>query len=501
MILDSRQAVPGTAFEADVCIVGAGAAGISMAMALADRSLDVLLLEGGGFTYEQPSQDLYIGPEEGTLIGTDSLYMGGTRLRYFGGTTNHWHGWCRPFDPEDFERREWLGDFEWPISFDDVAPWYPEACKLLQISPFDYDQETAGDYGRVLADDPHFETNFFHLSPPTRFAQQYRQTLQSNPRIRVLLHANVRKFDVDDQARHITGIDVVDAAGSPLDVRARHYVLAAGGIENPRLLLTSDTVAKNGLGNDHGQVGRYFMDHPLQRIGSIVIPHMRSELPKTYSQSFVVSRNNPIQAVVRARPEFQKQHQLMNAAMVLSPMRFDKVDGLTRPMDFLARNIAGLAGLESPEESEGAFYGWIYIHGEQIPNPDSRVRLSRQTDPLGVRRPRLDWHLTDTDVNSLRRTTRLFGERLGARLEGRCSMLPEDSPWDHAHWSNHHIGTTRMSASSRSGVVDGNCRVHGVDNLYVAGSSVFTSSSCSNPTLTLVALSLRLSEHLERTSA
>jgi len=500
MIQDSRAASPEDAFQADVCVIGAGAAGITLALELADRSLDVLLLEGGGLTYEQPSQDLYVGPETGTLIEKESLYMAASRLRYFGGTTNHWHGWCRPLDPEDFGKREWLGDFEWPISYEAVEPWYAEACQLLEISPFDYDQATAGDSEKLLEDDPDFETNFFHLSPPTRFAQLYRQRLQSSSRIRVLLHANVRRFEVDDEARHVTGIDVVDAVGSPLAVSARHYILAAGGIENPRILLNSDTVQSHGLGNGQGHVGRYFMDHPLQRIGSIVVPHKRSLIPKTYSRSFVRERNNWIEGVIRASPETQKAHELMNAVMVVSPMQLSDVQGLSRPMEELSRNLARLGGVDTPT-GDSAYYGWLYIHGEQLPNRDSRVRLARETDPLGVRRARLDWQLTDTDLNTLRTTTRLFIERLGARLDGRCSLMPEETPWLKATWSSHHIGTTRMGASAASGVVDRDCKVHGVDNLYIAGSSVFTTSGCSNPTLTLVALALRLADHLGEVAA
>lgn len=497
MILDSRDVVRESALEADVCIIGAGAAGISMALELAAGPHDVVVLEGGALEYDQKSQELYDGPEEGTLIQQGSRYLASTRLRYLGGTTNHWHGWCRPLDPEDFEIRDWVENSGWPISGDDVEPFYPRACELLEISPFDYDQSTAGIYERLLAGDDHFDTNFFHMSPPTRFGQRYRPQLEAAANVRLVTDANVRSIEVEAEARHVTHLDVVRADGSPLPVRCRHYVLATGGIENARLLLNSNNVQPGGLGNDRDLVGRYFMEHPLQRVGSIVIPYRRGSVPKTYSRSFVKTRDNWVQGVIRARPAVQRRLGLLNAVMVVTPQQLSDASGLEGAIDELARDVRDLASLEPPESPDAPYLGWIFVHSEQSPNPDSRVLLADDRDRLGMRRTRLEWRLTDHEWRTLNGTSRLFLERLGTRLDARGSLLSEEDKWSYANWSNHHMGTTRMSSDVATGVVDRECRLHGVDNLFVAGSSVFTTGGCSNPTLTLVALALRLSDHLK----
>jgi glycine/D-amino acid oxidase-like deaminating enzyme len=229
MLIDLRQLAGDERFEADVCVVGAGAAGISLARELAARGRSVLLVESGGFEYEQSTQALYGGDETGTLLEEGAQYLASTRLRYFGGTTNHWNGWCRPLDDEDLDSRPWVAEVDWPLSRDDLMPFYHRACPVVQISPFDYEDESAGMAPKLFdGDDEVFATTYFHLSPPTRFSALYRAELETSERIRVLLHANLRRLDVDPASGHVRGAEAARLDGTLFPLTARHYVLAAG---------------------------------------------------------------------------------------------------------------------------------------------------------------------------------------------------------------------------------------------------------------------------------
>lgn len=497
MLIDLRQLAGDERFDGDVCVVGAGAAGISLARELAARGRSVILVESGGFEYEQATQALYGGEESGTLLDGQGQYLASTRLRYFGGTTNHWNGWCRPLDAEDFSVRPWVADVGWPLTRADLEPYYRRASPVVQISPFDYEERTAGMPPKLFGGaDELFDTCYFHLSPPTRFAALYRAELEESDRVRVLLHANLRRLDVDPASGHVRGAEVARIDGATFAVGARHYVLATGGIENARLLLAASDARPNGLGNDHDQVGRHFMDHPFLQIGYAVLPYWRYIIGRNYERSWVRSRSNFIHGVLRLKPEVQTREELLNGVVIFQPL----TGAQSRP---LAADIAGfvkdqhlLRGEQEPRPGS-TYFGWVLVHGEQSPNPESRVTLADETDALGMRRARLDWRLREQDKRSLMRLGELVAGRLGVHGHGRVRFLASDEDlWSRTQWSFHHMGTTRMHADPRLGVVDADCKVHGVDNLFVAGSSVFPTVGVSNPTFTIVALALRLADHL-----
>jgi len=496
MLIDLRQLAGDEQFEADVCVAGAGAAGVTLARELAAAGHSVIVAESGGLAYEQPTQALYSGTESGTILGPKTQYLSSSRLRYFGGTTGHWNGWCRPLDRDDFRSRPWVSDVAWPIDRDELDPFYERASPVVQISPFDYDEETA-DTLRLFDDDEIFKTNYFHLSP-TRFGQAYHAELSDASRIRVLLYANLRRIDTSDDAREVRSVELVRLDGTAFQVRARHFVLAAGAIENARLLLANRHVQPNGLGNDSDQVGRYFMDHPYVRVGYVMLPYWRKLLPKTYSESYVKSRRNKIQGVLRVRSAVRSSNELFNGLVVFtSPVLGVAEWPLTREITEFIRQQNTLAGL--PEAAAGStYFGWVMIHGEQAPNSASRVTLDDEVDALGVPRTRLEWKLQERDAESMLTIAKLFSERLGVHARGRIRLITtREDVWTRTQWSWHHIGTTRMHEDPKLGVVDANCKVHGIDNLYVAGSSVFTTSGASNPTYTIVALALRLGDHLK----
>jgi len=496
MIEDARSLADGDTLAADVCVVGAGAAGITLARELEDRDLSVLLLESGGVAYEQETQALYDGEEGGNVLRPRGRYLASSRLRYLGGTTNHWAGWCRPLDAIDFEERPWVAHSGWPFGRDELVPFYFRALEVAGLAPAG--EEKAADALPPLGDGRWFESTSFQVHP-RRFARVFRRELERSRRIRVVLHANAVGLRSDAGARRVEEVSVACLDGKRLRARARAYVLAAGGIENARLLLVSAEAAPGGLGNGRDLVGRFFMDHPHSRFVAVALTEpalARSFLPSPAEAQAAV----PVVPALRPSDAAQRAHRLLNLV-------------LTQPLP-LASSAAGdsVAGGEVAWGIDRQGSGGEPAHlvfqsrAEQAPNPESRVLLSPDTDALGVRRVRLEWRLQPEDGRSLRSAARLLGRELGARGLGRVRFKagpPELAP-GHAESAgsrrfrggSHHMGTTRMHRDPGRGVVDADCRVHGLDNLFVAGSSVFPTGGASNPTLTVLALTLRLGRHL-----
>ena len=202
MLLKARDLDSDAVLQADLCIVGAGAAGISIARALRGRGLDIVLLEGGGFEPSARSQELYKAEMKTVYRGRrkDGGYPMTSRLRYFGGTTNHWRGWCRPLEGFDFEARDWIPHSGWPIDLQDLQPWYEQALDLVQIEPFEDDHGASRREGKRsprLVDSERLVTRIFHYSPPTRFGTVYRQDLVGADRVRLLLESNVLELRSD----------------------------------------------------------------------------------------------------------------------------------------------------------------------------------------------------------------------------------------------------------------------------------------------------------------
>ncbi|MET0937123.1 MAG: GMC family oxidoreductase, partial [Luteibacter sp.] len=268
MIIDYLTPSAPADHVADLCVIGAGPAGIAIARAFLGTSTTVCLIEGGGLAGEVRSQSLY----EGESVGTIPFDAGTSRMRVLGGSCTLWGGGCIPFADTDLAAREWVPDSGWPLRYAELAPWYEKAREFCRIDPshtfgpgkFDGPTPRA-----PLELDPEAMVNFIFARSPITFGEAYRDELERAPNITVLLHANVMELLATDNARQVTEATLGSLDGRRGRVRAKHYVLAAGGIENARILLLSDSVAPQGLGNDHDLVGRYFMDHPSGALGSI----------------------------------------------------------------------------------------------------------------------------------------------------------------------------------------------------------------------------------------
>lgn len=514
MHTDARTLENGTAIQGDLCIVGAGAAGISIAREWTNSSLNVVLLEGGGFDLEPEMQDLY----RGDIIGQPYYPLQAARLHYFGGTTGHWAGFCSPYDPIDFETRPWVPHSGWPIRREELAPFYARAQSILDLGPYPYDPEYWQKRDKELEPfplDPNTVwTKMWQFSPPTRFGTKYRDAIVNARNVHLYTHANVCEIEANEGLSAVDGLRVRALDGKEHRVKARCYVLACCSIQNARLLLASNRQASAGLGNTHDLVGRYFMEHLEIPSGELVLAKPQSTRTKMYMLDFGVTK---ARAELALSARAQKEHGILNGTASLEPGTLgEQVQSTFQflPPELLKATMAwekgGKVGPSPLKESlppaaidalQAPRNFHLMTRQEQAPNPNSRVTLSAEKDPLGMPRARLDWQLTELDKRSIRTYYKVLGQEMGrsgvGRVQLRDWLLSDDRTWPpfiSGGW--HHMGTTRMHADPKQGVVDANCRVHGLGDLYIAGAAVYPTAGSANPTLTLVALSLRLSDYI-----
>ncbi|MGD2137369.1 MAG: GMC family oxidoreductase [Gammaproteobacteria bacterium] len=502
MLIDARELPDGTTLQADVAVAGGGPAGISLGRALERRGVTVCIVEAGGLEPDAAVQALY----EGETTGID-YPLAATRLRYLGGSSNHWGGYTRPLDPIDFEARDWVPYSGWPFGIAALNPYYPAASRLVEVAPGHFDdvaywQAASGEKLLKFATG-RMRHQFVHFSPPTRFGERYRRNLENAHGIQVLLNANVVNIGALESGRAVSRLDVRTLTGLHHTVKARVYVVATGGLENARLLLLSN------LGNQNDLVGRFFMEHPhLGGFCEIVIADI-NRLPLIYRER-VTAGGSKVKVAFNPTQDFMRERRLLNATFMTGvagnyprsgpaqdedPMAVQHRDMLMAAGRFLADGTG-----EANAADSGQLGVWMGVGCacEQVPNPDSRVGLSTERDALGLNRISLDWRLTEQGRRSIVEHMHSLALEFGALGIGRTRVnVADDGRWPaHVNGGSHHMGTTRMHDDPKLGVVDHNCRVHGLDNLYVAGSSVFPTSGAANPTLTLLALTLRLADHL-----
>lgn len=516
MIRDFRSYDVDDDLNCDVCIAGAGAAGVTLALNLVGRGHRVILLEAGGFDYDEDVQDSYVG----TNVGRPYHELTTTRLRFLGGSTNHWGGMCSHLEPVDFEKRPWIPHSGWPISYADLLPWYEAAHPWLELGDFDYDRESISPKGtRYLPfDSGRLRHKMWHYSrPPTNFGVEHRAELERVDGLDVLLHANLIDIEMDSAGETVVGYRIVALDGKATTVRAGQFVLALGGLENPRLMLNATAAQSRGVGNDRDLVGRFFMEHLNTDAGEVISD--RDDWSDSYDSLFRDDRQ--YRAFLMASREVQQERQILGSAIGLGPLfqareRSIAYDSLHRiKMAWLRRRfpddlgthisnlITDAVGLKEALEERFDPAVYLYTEAEQAPNPSSRVLLADERDALGLRRLQLDWRLSEIDKRSIRELATLIGEEFGRLQKGRVRVplwLLDDtvSDDDPILGGYHHMGTTRMANSPAEGVVDPDCRVFSTHNLYIAGSSVFPTGGAANPTLTLVALALRLADHLDK---
>lgn len=504
MFTDARTLEDGTLIEGDLCIVGAGAAGISLAREWVGRPERVILLEGGGFDYDPAMQALYTGQ----VVGLPYHFpLDAVRLHHFGGTTGHWAGFCAPYDAVDFEKRDWVPHSGWPFSRAALDPYYERAQRLPELGPYRYDaaywEARDPEARRLTADEGVVYTKMWQFSEPTRFGTRYRDALVAAPNVHLYTYANATEIDANEAVTAVDGLAVKTPDGRTHRVRAKAYVLACNTIQNARLLLASNRQAPAGLGNDHDLVGRFFMEHFEMPGAQLVLEEARSV--KLYEWHFGWTKARGELGLTAAA---QRAHGLLNGTASLRAGVFG--EELMGTFQAVSRRRAVREGkmtmpppAAAPPPVETGRVFQLFTRQEQAPNPASRVVLNDERDAYGVPRTSLDWQTTPLDKRSIRGFYEVLGQELGRQGLGRVRLLDwllddDDSTWpDFLSGGWHHMGTTRMNDDPKQGVVDADARVHGLANLYVAGASVYPTGGAANPTLTLIALALRLSDHLK----
>lgn len=490
MLLDGRRLVAGETHQAEICIVGAGAAGITLALELSAKGHDVILLESGGFETDAATESLNDGSAEGSQPSPGKDYLRLSRSRLVGGTTNRWEGWCRPFAPLDFAPREWVPHSGWPIDRQQLDPYYERAWQRLRSDRWHADvaaDSRLAESDQLFSTDTPFRTIFLHRPPPLRFGTFHQAELVASPKIRLFLWSNAVEIVTNQDATAVEAVRVAVVDGPSFRVSARYYCLAAGGIETPRLLLVSNAVQAAGLGNRHDLVGRYFMDHPyFESAGGLVwLGHQRALRrlePRELRPDYLTV------GALAATEEAQREHRLLQTCIGLQ----------WNDIPEFADGIGALANMLSTKKSAPVTTSvGTTLTCEQSPNPESRVVLTDTKDALGVAQVRLQWRLSDVDNASLRTWIILLAREFGRTSRGRiATYFDDDDPWRDVLPSAHHMGTTRMSDAPERGVVDANLRLHGIDNLFIASSSTFPTGGLVSPTPTIVALAIRLADHL-----
>jgi GMC oxidoreductase len=444
--------------SADYCVIGAGPAGITVSEGLIRAGASVVLLESGGLDEDLEIQELSRGAVHGPIVKGYWKYLFNGRRRQVGGSASGWgRGVSMPFRTIELERRPWVALSGWPLSAQELAPYQARAEATFDV----------GAFGEPRPDGSLVRLSYRHPPDPQLFRTTFLELLRT-PRFQAELGATALELRM--QGERVQSVRCIRADGSELRVDAGTVVLSAGGVENARMLLLNE----DAFPSPNPMTGRCFMEHPHVLAG-------RVQLPDANGLSACLEGEDG-RDVLALTDTQQRQESLLSASIELRLHQGAPQPG--RPADCQ-----------------------LYVRAEQAPNPDSTVTLGSRRDRFGYRRAILRWGVLEQDWDSVVRTVTLVASGLENHYGARTILqIRPDMPWPwdpagpadgpDATWGNHHLGTTRMADDPAEGVVDRDCRVHGTANLYVAGSSVFPTGSCANPTFMIVALAHRLAEHL-----
>lgn len=547
MIKNIKNIPPDSNLNADICIVGAGAAGVAIALALSGRGLKILLLESGFEKNHQDTQALYRGEVvDERLHSPPDKY----RLRRLGGSTAIWGGRCMPFDPIDFEKRDYLPGSGWPIAYEDLLPYFKMANRFLEAGEYAYDADKVFDPIKQpmfegFKSDVLLTNNMERFSCPTNVGSRYHKRLELAQDIEVILGANCTGIRLNSNADHVNHLDIRSLDQHQYRVIAKHVVLATGGIEVARLLLASNDICKNGIGNQNDLVGRYYQCHIAGNLGKLTIFGANTKVRHDYevsAEGIYCRRRMSLTAESQRRLKVGNMVARLHFPKIVDPShRIGVLSGL-----FLAKNFISyeygkrlkdgnatpstylkhfINIITDPIDTLMFLYKWVTrrtlatrkfpsvilnnksnqftleIHSEQYPNPNSRIALLTEKDTLGMPKVKIDWQYLPEDIDSVKKSLDVFVEEFQKSGIGTFEYDPEQLEEDLTRfgaYGGHHIGTAKMGTTPETSVVDADCKVHHVDNLFIASSAVFPTSSQANPTLTITAISLRLADHLAK---
>lgn len=456
----------------DVCIVGAGPAGIALALTLADGGKSVLLLESGAEEANDADESL-------NAVEADKISVGKSRARALGGTTKLWAGRWKMLNDIDFTKREEIPNSGWPFSHEELLPFYSEAAAFLSVPPLSYLKNISFSKRTCeVGNGKGVEPTMLWTIPVSEFdvGKRFRKRLYEHKNISVQLGLTV--VHIESSSGHVTAIKAVTRAGEEKFITADQYILATGGIENARLLLVS------GIGGP--ATGKYFMDH-VKGVFASIIPNKDRPSQSAYEKEWLHIHNSKgdYRIGFRLTDAVQKEYGLVNPYVQLEP--------IYKPG--LIYKILRKLGMSVPLTRIA-----VVSYFEQSSRKENQITLINENDQFGVPRARVSFDLSELDIKSMAKLHALLKERM---QEMGIGTLTSDL-LDHGESAlrskitdaSHHMGTTRMGTDPDTSVVDANAKVHGIDNLYIAGSSVFPTGGHANPTAPLVALSFRLGHHL-----
>lgn len=554
--IDSTDLPPDAELQADVAIVGAGPAGITLALELAGAGHSVALIESGSDSFDAEVQQL----GDAVLEDPAHMPMSEATRRQLGGASNVWGGRCVPFDAIDFQTRQITGNAHWPVSYEEIQRYYERACEWCVCGSDDaFDARELPDLAErsLIPGWPEGDvraTTLERWSLPTNFGRQYRRRLEESELVTLTTRLTCTEIVVGEDGYAVSHMVGQTLAGNCARIHAARYVLACGGLEATRLLFASDRVHSRGIGNHAGHLGRWYMAHIEARIARVHFTTPAKETIYSYER-------DPDGVYVRRRftfsPQFQRQHELPNAAlwlenpeigdpshrsgslsfvylMLVSPLgRYLISEGIRKhqlgdssaiskrahfanvlrsPLATVAFALALGYGrfLKRGRKVPGFFipnsanvYPLLY-QSEHLPNRASHVAVVAQRDALGMPRLQPRMHIDARDIDGVIRAHEHFDRYLREHSLGYLEYIVEDfdkAIRDRFFYGCHQSGTTRMAKRSEDGVLDADLAVHGFEDLFVASSSAFVTSSQANSTFTIVAFALRLAEHLHRSLA
>ena len=536
MIVDSRVHDINNEVIYDVCIIGAGAAGITTALELAsDTRLNLVILEAGGQHFDSKAQSLF----QGEIDGDRYPPLWRARFSGLGGSTQVWAGWCRPLESHDFENRDYISNSGWPIIIDELQSAYHRANEICGLGPYSYDLDAWQGLlnGSPLLDSPELMHHIFQVRK-LRLNHHYFEDLQVAKNITLYLYSPVMRLWSGNECHCVSHLEIASYTGKTTILKAKQFVLATGGIENARLLLLSGSSPDRALGNQNDCVGRYFIDHGFIDSGWFVPSSDKHNLryyfpvPHPHSPQHACAR-----PVITLAPSVLQKEKLLNGAMYFYPSyeshpafasdavkaalelweiakgktalemwEIIKTEAVPGDLWNFSKRIGSRphyilhALLRKILVRNSSYARWrLRFYYECIPSTENRVVLCDQKDRFNRAQARLIWHLADQDLDSAYRFHAYLNSIFQKTGAGQLTFFDEISQWrTNTETGKHPSGTTRMHDDPTRGVVDKNCQVHGLDNLFIAGSSVFPTVGYANPTLTIVALAVRLAEHLQR---
>ena len=546
MKFDARNISSGTVINCDVAIVGSGAGGMALAVELEKSGLKVVLLESGGEILEPDTQKLYKGE---VVNESNHGALDQYRKRVLGGTSTAWGGRCAPFEESDFSQRDYINQSGWPITKGEIDQYYVRAHNYCDLGVYSYSiKDSVSDHPEIipgLISDKISQDKHWRFSLPTNFSTKFGKQIANSETLALYLHANCLKIQMSKDGGDVESLKCASLKKNIFFVKARRYVIAAGGLETTRLLLLSDDVIRGGIGSSSGLLGKYYASHLTGDFGEVELNHANGPVSWRYGKT-----NDGVyyKQQLRVNEGVKKQLGLLNTRVILTHSPFGDPshhNGVLSAAYLVKRFYKGQIPPEYSRDLTSSEYKYIGQHvknvlfdlpaitgfgydwltrrvlrkrklpsialksknnvyilhydSEQTPHIDSTVGLMNEVDAFGLRKLKVDWKCHDSDIENLARTYEVISKEIEACGAGKLLTSVNEAHDRIAKQlgvGSHHLGSTRMSRDANQGVVNADCRVHDAPNLFLASPSVFCTGGFANPFLTIVALSIRIADKI-----